>query len=68
VDGYAGEQDGDEAIITDVYTARSLAEADETVTIPPWARVHWAEYHPGVGWEFVLGTWRSMIPYDAEWP
>lgn len=65
VDGYAGEQDGNTAVLSDVYTAASLMDA---VKIPEWARVHWADYTPGLGWEYVLGAWRSDIPDDADWP
>ena len=69
VDGYAGEQDGDEVEFALGY-APSRAAADKLFPagVPTFIKVHWSRYSPSTGWEFSLGAWRSDIPTGWRWP
>lgn len=70
IDGYAGEQDGDRVVFSEIYRAWSLTDVDLKFPdgVPSWARIHWATYHSGEGWTWVLGAWDSHIPSNAKWP
>ena len=62
VNGYAGEQDGDRALFSDLFHFRSRAKADEAFPngLPDYVQLHWARYKSGQGWEVVFGWWQSQ--------
>ena len=69
IDGYGGEQDGSQVLLSDVYVVRSKAEADELYPsgLPEGFHVHWSSYDAGYhGWSFVLGV--CCAPDGFAWP
>jgi hypothetical protein len=72
-DGYAGEQDGSRAVLTEGFHFYSRRDADESFPegLPDYVRVHTAHYTPGHGWNVTFGWWSDhpteeknpLIPY-----
>ena len=67
VNGYAGEQDGSRAILSDEFHFPSRSEADLAFPrgAPDYVELHWGEYHPGEGWRVVFGWW-STQPTEGD--
>ena len=70
VNGYAGEQDGDTVVLSDLYLFSSRAAADEQFPsgVPEYVELHWGQYRPGHGWECVFGWWASQEEEENKNP
>ena len=65
-DGYAGEQDGDMVLFAGFQI--STRKAAEKIEIPEKAKIHWADYVPGRGWEGSVGIWASQTNPNEKTP
>jgi len=62
--GYGGEQDGTTVLLSDFHVS-SREEAKE-IRVPSEAKIHWATYRPGYGWEGAIGVWSDRIDPKEE--